>query len=312
MSAYFSLEECTSTIRVYNQGSCFKTPTLGYNNHDFCKIFVHQDIRLHVEYFSLEPDWDWLLVNKIKYSGSNGPEYVLIEAGEHIIFSADFSVRYSGFDICGVALTSSDSSSGTDISVAPLAFGIIACGCVVLAIFIRYWPRKQQIEGNVLDWRHEEDLVAVNLPEEAGVGIMTWTEQSVEGAVDDRCNKHLPSDYSMSFNFRPEFSSSENCYPVLLEAQLVMTLSKLEEEEENIGPSFTSLQLDDIDSSELAPPGIDEKEETGRHYSELKLEDVDSTADIAPPDDLETPPSYVYTEEIKQLEGEEGAKPRDY
>jgi len=285
MSSYFSLGECNSDIRVYSGGTCFKT-RFNYDNFEVCRIDVLQDIRLQVGHFATEQNWDFLIVNNRAYSGTNGPDGVFVEAGEQIAFYSDWSITDSGFDICGVA-SSSGSSSLIGTNEMPLIFGSLGCLCIVCIVLFRNWLRKLQkrkqigvIVGRVAGRHDGEDLVIEGLPGKPGVGITTPAEQSVEGAVEERCrsqnftSRYMPSDYSMSFNLRPEFSSSENCYPII-EAGRVMQLADLEEEEEAyMRPSFTSLQLQDVDSTDLAPP-----------------------------DDPDSPPSYQFEEDLKQLEG---------
>jgi len=286
MSPIFSLESCTSNIRLYNRDSCFKTED-GYDDHDSCMIVVHEDIQLQVKYFRTEENYDFLIVNKIGYSGTNGPDEVLVEAGKPIFFLADYLITDDGFAICGTAIeTSSGSTSSTDINITPLTLGILSCVCVVCVILLIQKLTRAKIRnmGGNLQGRNEGEVLEIaSHSEKPGVDIMTQAEQSVEGAVDDQrisqtgANRDMPSDYSMSFNLRPQFTSSgsENGWPVLIESKQIM-LSNLEEEEE-IGRSFTELKLADVDSSELALP-----------------------------DGSESPPSYVLAEE--QLEGEDGKK----
>jgi len=285
MSAYFSLEECTSNIRLYNQGSCFKTVD-GYDNFDFCRIIVHQDIRLQVKRFRTEENYDFLVVNNVQYSGTWGPEQVLVAAGGRILFSSDYLITDEGFAICGAAQTSSGTNSSIAISVTPLTLGILSCVCVVCVILLWQKLRRakiQDMQGNLQRRHRGEDLVIASLSEKPGVGIMTQVEQSVEGAVDDRrrpqnrANRDMPSDYSMSFNLWPQFTSSGTNSPVHIESKQIM-LADLEEEKD-ISRSFTGLIHEDVDSSELAPP-----------------------------DGSESPPSYLLAEELMQLEGEEGKK----
>jgi hypothetical protein len=48
----------------------------------------------------VEHGWDWLTVNGVQYTGTQGPDGVVPWAGWRIFWSADSSIAYAGWEIC--------------------------------------------------------------------------------------------------------------------------------------------------------------------------------------------------------------------
>lgn len=62
---------------------------LNYSNNDACSFGVYSTVQLNVIHFSTEPNFDYLYVNQVGYSGTNGPQGVRVAAGSTIYWRSD-------------------------------------------------------------------------------------------------------------------------------------------------------------------------------------------------------------------------------
>jgi hypothetical protein len=79
-------------------GSCFSS--LSYTNSESCTFTVNSGGELQVTSFETEANYDTLTVGGVEYDGTNGPEGVIINAGETIEWFSDSSATRAGFEIC--------------------------------------------------------------------------------------------------------------------------------------------------------------------------------------------------------------------
>jgi len=77
-----------------------------YEHSSSCSINVNKDAFLNVEDFWTESGYDYLTVNDVEYSGTSGPQDIVVSAGDFIYFYSDSSFSYSGFAICAITTTS--------------------------------------------------------------------------------------------------------------------------------------------------------------------------------------------------------------
>jgi len=129
MPNFFDVSSCPDNWITYSNGECFRTEG-GYNNEDFCQIFIQQDVYLDVIMFDTEGNYhDNLVVNGIYYSGSHGPQGVFVASNsmmERLTFTADNSNTGDGIDICGsTSAITDDSDSG---SLVDNSFSLGSCG----------------------------------------------------------------------------------------------------------------------------------------------------------------------------------------
>ena len=72
-----------------------------YGNNQRCSIRIDAATRLFVIGFEFEsPSYDWMMLKGTKYSRAQGPNSVLVSAGDVMDFRTDGSVTYKGFKIC--------------------------------------------------------------------------------------------------------------------------------------------------------------------------------------------------------------------
>jgi Leucine-rich repeat (LRR) protein len=101
----FDLEECEIDLTT-TAGYCIKSHTAAgnstsvYGSNVYCRFKVKKSGNLSVPVFGTESGFDLLWVGGIKYSGNKGPEGVVVEAGEILIWQSDDSNGQDGFIIC--------------------------------------------------------------------------------------------------------------------------------------------------------------------------------------------------------------------
>eukprot|EP00976_Prorocentrum_cordatum_P116078 1196111-Prorocentrum_minimum.AAC.2 len=89
---------------VYNIGAtfCFRSYNYpaDYGNLERCAFQATCDVVLSVTAFSTEADLDMLSVNGVQYSGTTGPEGVIVRAGLYMTWTTDLTRKDTGFEIC--------------------------------------------------------------------------------------------------------------------------------------------------------------------------------------------------------------------
>jgi len=80
---------------------CYTNPGghVGYGNRQECAIKWTPGQKIHVRSFETEENYDFLSIDGVYYSGTNGPQGVVPSRG-NIKWSSDNSVTKSGFKIC--------------------------------------------------------------------------------------------------------------------------------------------------------------------------------------------------------------------
>ena len=96
-------------------GACFSS--LDYGNYETCTFTMGAGGVLNVLSFETESNYDKLTVGGTEYSGTTGPQGVVVSAGEDITWSSDHLSTRAGFEICvgdPCVASSSPSDDGSD------------------------------------------------------------------------------------------------------------------------------------------------------------------------------------------------------
>jgi hypothetical protein len=94
------LNRTTGPCSVF--GDCFFSPNFpsSYDNNDKCSFEVTSDATLVSETFVTELTYDYLSVNGVQFSGTNGPSGMKVYMGDIIEFTSDAALVAQGFEIC--------------------------------------------------------------------------------------------------------------------------------------------------------------------------------------------------------------------
>jgi hypothetical protein len=86
--------------KCITDGSCITDGAGQYGNNERCTFRATKTLYAYATDFSLEPKYDKIWLGNSSYSGTSGPNNVLMMAGDTIGWSTDESVTYGGWVIC--------------------------------------------------------------------------------------------------------------------------------------------------------------------------------------------------------------------
>eukprot|EP00040_Diaphanoeca_grandis_P009454 m.48919 g.48919 ORF g.48919 m.48919 type:complete len:467 (-) comp20889_c0_seq1:107-1507(-) len=167
-----------------------------YHNRESCTISMKQSGYISSDIFRTEPGYDFVTINGVGYSGTDGPDNVFVSLGEQILWESDNTTTDLGWRLCFATTAHKPATTATDMTHTwMIVIGVVfAALMVVMALVLR---SRSSATKKLEDYTELEN----------------W--QAVHGAVDDE--PESPSQPYTQLNRQHSFQGQSTKLPTVTE-----------------------------------------------------------------------------------------------